>query len=445
MPKIQSLKYYDRTGDQRIIGFNAGQLSSSFELTLLTGQNGSQKSSVLRDLVSALILPDHRTRVQFCGQYQAATPTPVICFSGSVADRFPVKMQGGRRTEYDVANYHYIGQRAGTNLLSKKLPLETAVIFALNPAMKERFRFPFFERAFSFSGLLPRLSLDIRYDPKFRKRFPSKTPHEILAIALDENAETKNRGGISKATAQSVVAQFSGDDFNFLNALITERKGKFLQTTLDQFSVTDTPENRAVRLGLLLDILIIDRAFVQRPGEEPFSAYELSSGEYHMLTSLLALGFSVTTESIVLIDEPENSLHPQWQQDFMSTVLELCELMQDGHLVISTHSPLIVASAKPDSMIVDLSIPMDVMPAAPIQFGASSDSILFDQFGIASSRNLNVVDLVQKAVNLVEHDLINSTDFIVLLPKLRLLREALSDTDPLIPVIDVLLEGALRD
>ncbi len=119
MPKIQSLKYYDRTGDQRIIGFNAGQLSSSFELTLLTGQNGSQKSSVLRDLVSALILPDHRTRVQFCGQYQAATPTPVICFSGSVADRFPVKMQGGRRTEYDVANYHYIGQRAGTNLLSK--------------------------------------------------------------------------------------------------------------------------------------------------------------------------------------------------------------------------------------------------------------------------------------------------------------------------------------
>ncbi|WP_128095111.1 hypothetical protein [Brucella pituitosa] len=79
--------------------------------------------------------------------------------------------------------------------------------------------------------------------------------------------------------------------------------------------------------------------------------------------------------------------------------------MQDGHLVISTHSPLIVASAKPDSMIVDLSIPMDVMPAAPVQFGASSDSILFDQFGIASSRNLNVVDLVQRAVNLVENDL----------------------------------------
>ncbi|WP_128095112.1 AAA family ATPase [Brucella pituitosa] len=40
-----------------------------------------------------------------------------------------------------------------------------------------------------------------------------------------------------------------------------------------------------------------------------------------MLTSLLALGFSVTAESIVLIDEPENSLHPQWQQDFMRTVL----------------------------------------------------------------------------------------------------------------------------
>lgn len=445
MPKIQSLKYYDRKGDQRLLELNTGELSPGFELTLLTGQNGSQKSSVLRDLVSALILPDHRTRVQFCGQHSTVKSTPVICFSGSVADRFPVKMVGGRHTEYDVANYHYIGQRAGTNLLSKKLPLETAVIFALNPAMKERFRFPFFERAFSFSGLLPKLRLDIRYDPKFRKRFPSKTPHEILAIALDENVEAKNRGGISKATAQSVIAQFSGDDFDFLNALITERKGKFLQTTLDQYSVTDTSENRAVRLGLLLDILIIDRAFVQRPGEEPFSAYELSSGEYHMLTSLLALGFSVTTESIVLIDEPENSLHPQWQQDFMSTVLELCELMQDGHLVISTHSPLIVASAKPDSMIVDLSIPMDVMPAAPVQFGASSDGILFDQFGVVSSRNLSVIDLVQRAVNLVEHDLVKSADFITLLPKLRHLREALAESDPLSAVVDALLDGDRRD
>lgn len=445
MPKIRSLQYSNRLGDRRLLEFNAGEVSSGFEMTLITGQNGSQKSSVLRDLVSALILPGYRKDVQLFGHDKVLISTPVICFSGSVADRFPVKMLGGRNTEYDVANYHYIGQRAGTNLLSKKLPLETAVIFALNPAVKDRFQFPFFQKAFAFLGLLPSLSLDIRYETKFRKRFPSITPREILALALDENAGPKNRGGISASAARSVAEEFSNYDFDALNMLITERKGKFLQTTLDPFTVTDTPEHRAVRLGLLLDILVIDRAFVKRAGEDPFSAYELSSGEYHMLTSLLALGFSVTKESVVLIDEPENSLHPQWQQDFMGTVLELCNLMQDGHLVVSTHSPLIVASAKPGSMIVDLSIPADIMPAVPVQFGASTDSILLDQFGIASSRNPYVVELVQQAVDLVEHDLVSSSEFSDLRPKLRNLRHALSEDDPLSTIVDALLDEDHRD
>lgn len=441
MPKIQSLQYSTRLGEQRLLEFNAGEVDPSFQMTLLTGQNGSQKSSVLRDLVSALILPDQGTKVEFSDFDEGQIKSPVICFSGSVADRFPVKMLGGRHTEFDVTNYHYIGQRAGTNLLSKKLPLETAVTFALNPSVNSRFSSPFFEKAFAFSGLHPSMSLDFRFEPKFRKQIPSITPREILRRALAETPDQVSRGGISAAAARNIVEEFSDHDFEALAGLIANRKGRFLKLTLNADSETATPEHRAVRLGLLLDILAIDRATVQRESEEPFSVYELSSGEYHMLTSVLALGFSVTSDSIVLIDEPENSLHPQWQQEFMATVLELCAVMQNGHLVVSTHSPLIVASAKPGSMIVDLSVPRDVMPAQPTQFGASSDSILLDQFGIASSRNLYVVDLVQKAVDLVERDLATSVEFRALRPKLRDLRDALPETDPLSSIVDALLEG----
>jgi predicted ATP-binding protein involved in virulence len=160
-----------------------------------------------------------------------------------------------------------------------------------------------------------------------------------------------------------------------------------------------------------------------------------------MLTSLLALGFSVTAGSIVLVDEPENSLHPHWQQEFMATLLEICRVMEDGHLVVSTHSPLIVASAKPGSMIVDLTVPRDVTPAQPAPFGASSDSILLDQFGIASSRNLYVVELVQQAVDLVERDLAGTPEYAALRPKLRDLLAALQKDDPLRTVIGALLEG----
>ncbi|KAA3521802.1 ATP-binding protein [Agrobacterium tumefaciens] len=445
MPKIRSLQYSNRLGDSRLLEFNAGEVSSGFEMTLLTGQNGSQKSSVLRDLVSALILPNRRDNVQLLNHDKVLISSPVICFSGSVADRFPVKMLAGRNTDYDVPNYHYIGQRAGTNLLSKKLPLETAVIFALNPEVNNRFQFPFFEKAFAFSGLLPNLSLDIRYETKFRKRFPSITPREILDVALQESFDPKIRGSMSASSARNIANEFSDQDFDALTNLIASRKGRFLKIALDGRGDTDTPEHRAIRLGLLLDILVIDRAVVQREGEDAFSVYELSSGEYHMLTSLLALGFSVTSDSIVLIDEPENSLHPQWQQDFMGTVLELCTVMEDGHLIVSTHSPIIVASAKPGSMIVDLSIPREVMPALPVQFAASSDSILLDQFGLASSRNLYVVDLVQQAIDLVEQDLASSDVFQALRPKLRDLREALPAADPLSSIVDALLEGELEE
>ncbi|MGV1788359.1 MULTISPECIES: ATP-binding protein [Agrobacterium] len=445
MPKIRSLRYWTRQGDQRVLEFHDGNIDPGFQMTLLTGQNGSQKSSVLRDLVSAIVLPTDKANVTFQGVPGISAEAPVICFSGSVADRFPQKMIGGRNTEYDVPNYHYIGQRAGTNLLSKKLPLETAVTFALNPAVRDRFLDPFFEKAFSLSGLDPSLSLEIRYEQRFKKRFPSITPREILERALSGLREPKSRGEMSLAAAQSVREEFSDFDFDVLTSLIDERKGRFSKITLSKNSAVATQENLAVRLGLMLDILVIDRATVRRDGEEEFSVYELSSGEYHMLTSLLALGFSVTAGSIVLVDEPENSLHPHWQQEFMATLLEICGVMEDGHLVVSTHSPLIVASAKPGSMIVDLTVPREVIPAQPAPFGASSDSILLDQFGIASSRNLYVVELVQQAVDLVERDLAGTAEYEALRPKLRDVLEALQEDDPLRTVIGALLEGEGRE
>lgn len=64
MPKIRSLRYLTRQGDQRLFEFHDGNLDPGFQMTLLTGQNGSQKSSVLRDLVSAIVLPTDKANVR---------------------------------------------------------------------------------------------------------------------------------------------------------------------------------------------------------------------------------------------------------------------------------------------------------------------------------------------------------------------------------------------
>jgi len=67
----------------------------------------------------------------------------------------------------------------------------------------------------------------------------------------------------------------------------------------------------------------------------------LSSGEQHELVLLYDLLFNVKPNSLVLIDEPEISLHVSWQQQFLNDVIRISELTS-LRFVIATHSPQII-------------------------------------------------------------------------------------------------------
>ncbi|MCY3985783.1 MAG: AAA family ATPase, partial [Candidatus Dadabacteria bacterium] len=67
----------------------------------------------------------------------------------------------------------------------------------------------------------------------------------------------------------------------------------------------------------------------------------LSSGEQHELVLHYNLLFRVRPNTVVLVDEPELSLHVAWQKRFLSDLLGIVELSQFDAL-IATHSPYIV-------------------------------------------------------------------------------------------------------
>jgi predicted ATP-binding protein involved in virulence len=67
----------------------------------------------------------------------------------------------------------------------------------------------------------------------------------------------------------------------------------------------------------------------------------LSSGEQHELVMLYELLFRVSKNSIILIDEPEISLHVVWQDEFLKDLGQMAELSQ-FHALIATHSPQII-------------------------------------------------------------------------------------------------------
>ncbi|MEZ2775139.1 AAA family ATPase [Acinetobacter pseudolwoffii] len=76
---------------------------------------------------------------------------------------------------------------------------------------------------------------------------------------------------------------------------------------------------------------------------DPLNLTQLSSGEQHQIVLLYELIFKANENVLVLIDEPELSLHVAWQKEFLNDLTKIIEI-QAMPIVIATHSPQIIDS-----------------------------------------------------------------------------------------------------
>ena len=67
----------------------------------------------------------------------------------------------------------------------------------------------------------------------------------------------------------------------------------------------------------------------------------LSSGEQHELVLLFDLLFRTKSNSLILVDEPELSLHVAWQREMLKDLQEMA-LLSDFRALLATHSPQII-------------------------------------------------------------------------------------------------------
>jgi ABC-type transport system involved in cytochrome c biogenesis ATPase subunit len=68
---------------------------------------------------------------------------------------------------------------------------------------------------------------------------------------------------------------------------------------------------------------------------------KLSSGEKQILIMFYLLLFEAKHGSLVIMDEPEISIHVSWQQRLGKTFSDIAKL-RDLHLIVATHSPQII-------------------------------------------------------------------------------------------------------
>jgi len=101
----------------------------------------------------------------------------------------------------------------------------------------------------------------------------------------------------------------------------------------------------------------------------------------------------LATEGVVLIDEVDLHLHPGWQQHILTDLMRTFPNIQ---FIVSTHSPQVVSSVKPECLRV-INWQGEKPSLVPIRFseGAESQQVLLDVLGVKSARP-EQLDIVKK-------------------------------------------------
>ena len=160
--------------------------------------------------------------------------------------------------------------------------------------------------------------------------------------------------------------------------------------------------------------------FTNSAGDK-FDINELSSGEKQLFLRTLAIKMLNPENSIILIDEPELSLHPRWQQRIVDVYRKIGK---NNQIIIATHSPHILGSVRKENiMLLDKDDEGQIVVRTGDElydsYGQPTDRVLKDIMGLETTRNPKVFKLLEEAGELVDKNEYESEEFKTKYTKLR--------------------------
>ena len=172
-----------------------------------------------------------------------------------------------------------------------------------------------------------------------------------------------------------------------------------------------------------------------------FDITGLSSGEKQLFLRALSLKFLEVNNSVILIDEPEISLHPQWQRKIIDVYKSIGE---NNQLIIATHSPHIVGSVKSENLRVMTKdsdgIKIVNNDNLSETYGKNIVDILCTTKELDSLRNEDITNKLNKVYDLLNKNLYNTPDF---KEAFNYLRKYLGDADK--DIMRIRLEISIRE
>ncbi|MDD4950894.1 AAA family ATPase [Sulfuricurvum sp.] len=132
----------------------------------------------------------------------------------------------------------------------------------------------------------------------------------------------------SQKTPMALYVEDTEKKLNVLDP-ISERMTVMLEKINKKF------RNKELKIDKLDGFTIIDSS------GDKLTLDVLSSGEQHELVLIYSLLFKVRPNALVMIDEPELSLHVTWQRAFLNDIMDIAKTASFD-VLLATHSPYIV-------------------------------------------------------------------------------------------------------
>lgn len=115
---------------------------------------------------------------------------------------------------------------------------------------------------------------------------------------------------------------------------------------------------------------------------------ELSGGEQELITKAFTLYLSGVQDTIILIDEPEGSLHPNWQHRIVKIYADYA-IENNCQVIMATHSPQIISSVKKEAVRILHKKPdgtVEALIPTEESYGSKVEEILLEIMGVKHLR-----------------------------------------------------------
>lgn len=215
---------------------------------------------------------------------------------------------------------------------------------------------------YKFAGLTLNNGIMVTYPRKITKKEENmKTEDYVKVIKLDyvSTFDIKDKDTNTQETLlDKKLTQLQSDYGYYLNGLLKQLTGdlnKLGNVTKEQFEKIYTRRNLFIQLvneafketGKTIDNEADKLRFIIDDNTS-IGADMLSSGEKQLLIILLTVLLEDGREYVLMMDEPEISLHISWQYELLNWILKLNPNVQ---LIMTTHSPMIFADGWGDKSI----------------------------------------------------------------------------------------------